>query len=317
MWRYERIRGDVAASSVTLCSCSRVSARVGLRESSVKGEREGRGEREREEGRSGWPGKTGRTGFLGRVGESLYSVSLFLRSELAGLSSEHLRSLHPRIPRLPIFENIPRGNVTAMFTTDVNKSWCKVKWKHVSEGGLFFQRYRSLKIITRSWLYVIVILLFVRRERGNVSSLFFTSFLRNFLSLLLLSLLSPFFLDQDVCTYDVYRSILDIISLYLTFPPRSRGGPIFFGRLAKITVYKRVRVGEERKDIFLFWRTLASRLRRYVGQRAYIFLRGPIHRERERCILDGWQVVSVCIAKVRRYLSPIFLFFASFVPFAT
>ena len=93
----ERIRGDVAASSVTLCSCSRVSqAQCGFTWIERKGGKRGaRREREREEGRSGWPGKTGRTGFLGRVGESLYSVSLFLRSELAGLSSEHLRSLYP------------------------------------------------------------------------------------------------------------------------------------------------------------------------------------------------------------------------------
>lgn len=103
----------------------------------------------------------------------------------------------------------------------------------------------------------IAILLFVRRERGNVSTsrpeslFFFSPFLRTPCLFFSSSSFSCpcFFATEDVCTYDVYRSILDIISLYLTptFPPRACGGPIFFGRPAKITVYKRVRnsgVGE-------------------------------------------------------------------------
>ncbi|KYM77637.1 hypothetical protein ALC53_11979, partial [Atta colombica] len=40
------------------------------------------GKKERERGKSGRPSKTGRTGFSGRVGESLYSVSLFLYARL-------------------------------------------------------------------------------------------------------------------------------------------------------------------------------------------------------------------------------------------
>lgn len=42
-------------------------------------QRESDGKKERERDKSGRPSKTGRTGFSGRVGESLYSVSLFLR----------------------------------------------------------------------------------------------------------------------------------------------------------------------------------------------------------------------------------------------
>ncbi|KYN07815.1 hypothetical protein ALC62_01326, partial [Cyphomyrmex costatus] len=38
--------------------------------------------KKRERGKSGRPSKTGRTGFSGRVGESLYSVSLFLYARL-------------------------------------------------------------------------------------------------------------------------------------------------------------------------------------------------------------------------------------------
>jgi len=41
-------------------------------------DRESDGKKERERGKSGRPSKTGWTGFSGRVGESLYSVSLFL-----------------------------------------------------------------------------------------------------------------------------------------------------------------------------------------------------------------------------------------------
>lgn len=45
-------------------------------------DRESDGKKERERGKSGRPSKTGRTGFSGRVGESLYSVSLFLYARL-------------------------------------------------------------------------------------------------------------------------------------------------------------------------------------------------------------------------------------------
>ena len=46
------------------------------------GDRESDGKKKRERGKSGRPSKTGRTGFSGRVGESLYSVSLFLYARL-------------------------------------------------------------------------------------------------------------------------------------------------------------------------------------------------------------------------------------------
>lgn len=60
------------------------AVRMRLRESDVKlkqddaGDRESDGKKVWERGKSGRPSKTGRTGFSGRVGESLYSVSLFL-----------------------------------------------------------------------------------------------------------------------------------------------------------------------------------------------------------------------------------------------
>lgn len=93
--------------------------------------------------------------------------------------------------------------------------------------------------------------------------------------------------------------------------------PSFSGDLPRslfINVFGTVESGREAgrkegRDIFLFWRTLASRLRRYVGQRAYIFLRGRFTGNVNG--ISDWSCrvpLSVYIAKVRRYLSPIFLF---------
>lgn len=147
----------------------------------------------------------------------------------------------------------------------------------------------------------IAILLFVRRERGNVSTsrpeslFFFSPFLRTPCLFFSSSSFScPCFFATDVCTYDVYRSILDIISLYLTptFPPRACGGPIFFGRPAKITVYKRVRnsgVGEggrkEGREGYLpFLTDVGESFETLCRPTRLHFSPWPIHRERERYI---------------------------------
>lgn len=118
------------------------------------------------------------------------------------------------------------------------------------EGGVFFHSRNIDRRFHREDNNAHSNFIIIRSIRGNVSTFlvqspfFLSSFLQTFC--LFFFFFSPFscpcfFATEDVCTYDVYRSILDIISLYVTFPRRGCGGPMFFGRSAKIAVYKRVR----------------------------------------------------------------------------